>query len=56
MQSKLFKSPGEWKDWDTVNRFNHTSYVAVVTCTPTDHPKSVRNRCAIEVFGGIFVL
>ena len=24
--------------------------------TPTDRPKSVRNRCVIEVFGGVFVL
>ena len=22
--------------------------------TPTDRPKSVRNRCVIEVFGGVF--
>ena len=28
--------------------------MAVVT--PNDRPKSVRNRCAIEVFGGVFVL
>ena len=35
-----------------VNRFNHTSGVTAVT--PTDRPKSVRNRCAIEVFGGVF--
>ena len=27
---------------------NHTSWVAVVT--PTDRPKSVRNRCVIELF------
>ena len=27
---------------------NHTSWVAVVT--PTDRPKSVRNRCLIELF------
>ena len=37
-----------------VNRFNHTSWVDVVT--PTDRPKSVRNRCVIEVFGGVCVL
>ena len=24
--------------------------------TPTDRPKSVRNRCSIEVFVGVFVL
>ena len=24
--------------------------------TPTDRPKSVRNRCVIEVFGGVCVL
>ena len=39
---------------DPVNRFNHTSWVAFVT--PTDRSKSVRNRCVIEVFGGVFVL
>ena len=22
--------------------------------TPTDRPKSVRNRCVIEIFGGVF--
>ena len=42
------------KVWDPVNRFNHTSWVAIVTLT--DRPKSVRNRCVIEVFGGVFVL
>ena len=30
---------------------NHTSWVAVVT--PTDRPKSVRNRCVIELFCGV---
>ena len=34
--------------------FNHTSWRAIVT--QTDSPKSVRNRCVIEVFGGVFVL
>ena len=28
----------------------------MVVVTPTDHPESVRNRCVIEVFGGIFML
>ena len=37
--------------WDPVNRFNHTSRVAIVT--QADRPKSVRNRCVIEVFGGV---
>ena len=36
------------------NRFNHTSGITIVT--PTDHPKSVCNRCVIEAFGGVFVL
>ena len=31
-----------------VNQVNHTSWMAVVT--PTDRPKSVRNRCVIELF------
>ena len=30
---------------------NHTSWVAVVT--PTGRPKSVRNRCLIELFCGV---
>ena len=33
-----------------VSQVNHTSWVAVVT--PTDSPKSVRNRCVIELFCG----
>ena len=37
-----------------VNQVNHTSLVAVVT--PTDRPKSVRNRCLIELFVALFVL
>ena len=37
-----------------VNQVNHTSWVAVAT--PTDRPKSVRNRCLIELFVALFVL
>ena len=37
-----------------INHVNHTSWVAVVT--PTDRPKSVRNRCVIELFVALFVL
>ena len=36
----------------SLNRFIHTSWVAVVT--PTHLPKSVLNRCVIEVFSGGF--
>ena len=45
---------GKWGDLDTVNRFNHTSLVAVHT--PIDHHKSVSNRCVIENFGGVYVV
>ena len=34
-----------------INQVNHISWVAVVT--PTDRPKSVRNRCLIELFCGV---
>ena len=34
-----------------VNQVNHTSWVTVVTLT--DRPKSVRNRCVIELFCGV---
>ena len=34
-----------------VNQVNHTSWVAVVTST--DRPKSVRNRCVIDIFCGV---
>ena len=34
-----------------VNQVNHTSGAAVVT--PTDRPKSVRNRSIIELFCGV---
>ena len=37
-----------------VNQVNHTSWVAVVT--PTDRPKSVRNRSVIELFSGVVCL
>ena len=43
-----------FKGWDPGNWFNHTSWVAIVT--PNERPKSVRNRCVIEVFGGVFVV
>ena len=33
---------------------NHTRCMTVVT--PSDRPKSVRNRCVIEFFGDVFVL
>ena len=36
-----------WEGWDPVNRLNHSSWMAIVT--PTDRPKSVRNRYVIEV-------
>ena len=41
---------GEWEGWPR-KQVNHTSWVAVVT--PTDRPKSVRNRCLIELFCGV---
>ena len=34
-----------------VNQVNHTSWVAVVT--PTVRPKSIRNRCLIELSCGV---
>ena len=44
----------ELEGWYPINQFDNTIWLAVVT--PTDRPKSVRNRCVIEVFGGVFVL
>ena len=41
---------GSWKV-GPVNQVNHTSWVDVVT--PTDLPKSVRNRCVIELYCGV---
>ena len=32
----------------------HTSGITVVP--PNDRPKSVHNRCVIDVFGGVFML
>ena len=43
---------GWWNGSALVNRFNHTS--GVDDATPTDRPKSVGNRCVIEVFDGVF--
>ena len=35
-------------NFEQFKTINHTSWVAVVT--PTERPKSVRNRCVIELF------
>ena len=42
------------REWESLTRklINHTSCVGVVT--PTDRPKSVRNRCVIEICGSLF--
>ena len=44
---------GLWEGWVTFNRFYHTSWMAVAIST--DRTNFVRNRCVIEVFGGVFV-
>ena len=44
---------GNWKVGD-VNRL--TTLVSIAVVTPTDCPKSVRNRCAMEVSEGVVVL
>ena len=44
---RLLRLVGRWAR----KPVNHTSWVAVVT--PTDRPKSVRNRCLIELFCGV---
>ena len=52
---ELVDSPSLWLlvgDSFSLWTFNHTSWVAIVTLT--DRPKSARNRCVIEVFGGVF--
>ena len=48
--TRLLRGVGRWAR----KPVNHTSWVAVVT--PTDSPKSVRNRCLIELFVALFVL
>ena len=45
--TRLLRGVGMWAR----KPVNHTSRVAVVT--PTDRPKSVRNRCLIEFFCGV---
>ena len=44
---RLLRLVGRWAR----KPVNHTSWVALVT--PTDRPKSVRNRCLIELFCGV---
>ena len=44
---RLLRLVGRWAG----KPVNHTSWVALVT--PTDRPKSVRNRCLIELFCGV---
>ena len=45
--TRLLRLMGRWAR----KPVNYTSWVAVVT--PTDRPKSVRNRYVIELFGGV---
>ena len=45
--TRLLRLVGRWAR----KPVNHTSWVAVVT--PTDRPKSVRNRCLVELFCGV---
>ena len=45
--TRLLKLVGRWAR----KPVNHTSWVALVT--PTDRPKSVCNRCLIELFCGV---
>ena len=45
--TRLLRLVGRWAR----KPVHHTSWVAVVT--PTDRPKSVRNRCLIELFCGV---
>ena len=45
---------GEWEGSALINRFNHTSGVTIVT--PTDRPKSVRNRRVIKILAAFFFL
>ena len=52
--SIIYNCCGEWEGLAPVNRFNHTNWLAVVTLS--DRPKSVHNRCVIEMFGCVFVL
>ena len=47
MIKRLLRLVGRWAR----KPVNHTSWVAIVT--PTDRPKSVRNRCLIELFCGV---
>ena len=47
---KLYKNTGGTSGQ---NRFNHT--LGVTAVISTDRPRSVRNRCIIKVFGGIFI-
>ena len=58
---QIFKCVSSWlhsccEKWDgsAFKPVIHTSQLAVVT--PTDRPKLVRDRCLIELFGGVFVL
>ena len=46
--------PPEWHSPRSWNIERETSWVAIAT--PTDRPKSVRNRSVIELFVALFVL
>ena len=48
--TRMLRGVGRW----ACKPVNHTSWVVLVT--PTDLPKSVRNRYVIEIFVALFVL
>ena len=43
---------GLWEGWNPEYRFHPTSWVDVAT--PIEQPKSLRNRCVIDIFGSAF--
>ena len=47
----LYSFCGKWESLVLADRFHHTSWMGVAT--PTDYPMLVRNRCVIEVNGGV---
>ena len=45
-----------WEDWVPVNRFKHSSWVAVASPTDSPYNAAVRIRCVIKDLGGVSVL
>ena len=55
MYTWLNLCPFDYKTVVVIGKVKRSETSGMTVGTPTDRPQSVRNRCVIEVFGGVFL-